>query len=141
MGGDPLQLNKEMEADLRGTLGDDLGGFESFDDLFGLSNGQDLFKFGGLEEGQHETGTASTAAATPGRTGVITNLLIDRDRGSTQGEWDEAVGERPPVVLDGFTSPGPQLYGKRARERQEEDQALETDEALRPVMKVRPSKC
>lgn len=129
-------INKQMDVDLRGTLGDDLAGFDGFEDLFAPSNGPDFLKFCALEDGQQDLVMGASAPPSPGTSGASTHIFVDRERDIVQDDWKKQR-ERQVMGEDWLSGPPMQMQGKpRARKRRDEDQALEIEAPVPPLIKV-----
>lgn len=146
-------INGEMDIGLGGALGDDLAGFDGFDDLFAPNNGPDLFTFCGLGKGlgvtdsQHDNsddidaGLIATAPPSPGSSGTSSaSWLVDWEHGGEPESLPRdsnvfrvgGVGTLPTTAMMAVP-----VHGKpRARKRHDEDEALESKDEAPPVLKV-----
>ena len=144
---EPSSLLRSMDVDLGAGLGDDLGGFEGFDDLFAhQSTTSDFFKFCALDEAEQDaTGTTIPAPLSPGSSGASVGPFVSVGYGFAQQEscrlaqqqsqtqnWETAL---PFLSTDPTTLA--HVRGKpRGRKRLEEDEALEAEEVACPSIKV-----
>lgn len=128
-----------MDVDLGVGLGDDLGGFEGFDELFSNPNPSDIFKFCAIEEGgaPHEARAPLTMTPlTSESASEITNQLGLGEYSSGYEDWNRG---RPREIPKSDVTHGAVMYptGKpRARKRHDEDEALESTEVVPPILKV-----
>lgn len=132
------QLLRAMDVDLGAGLGDDLGGFEGFDDLFANHNTSDFFKFCPLDEAQPDA-LGVTAPPSPGSSGVSASPLGQGEHDFAKDDWSRGQQQTPTweTALTPVLAPRMHVRGKpRARKRHDEDEALEAEEATHPVPKV-----
>lgn len=128
-----------MDMDLGVGLGDDLGGFEGFDELFSNPNPSDIFKFCAIEESgaPHESrAPLATTPITSESAGEITKQVGLGEYSSGYEDWNRGRPRETPK-LD--VTHGAVMYptGKpRARKRHDEDEALESTEVVPPILKV-----
>ena len=132
--------SRAMDVDLGVGLGDDLGGFEGFDELLSNPNQSDFFKFCALEEGgpQHDS-KVTLAMATPASGSTVVGMNPG-GLGEYSTDCDEWEGVRARDIAKSEVTHGAVMYasGKpRSRKRQDEDDAIfEATEAAYPILKV-----
>lgn len=145
---EPSSLLRSMDVDLGAGLGDDLGGFEGFDDLFAhQSTTSDFFKFCALDEAEQDATVAAVPAPlSPGSSGASLGPFVSMGFGFSQQEscrlaqqsqtqnWENTL---PLLTTDPTTTTLAHVRGKpRGRKRLEEDEALEAEEVACPSIKV-----
>lgn len=143
---EPSSLLRSMDVDLGAGLGDDLGGFEGFDDIFAhQSTTSDFFKFCALDDAQQDPAlTAIPAPLSPG-SGVASlgqfvvggyEFAAQERRAQSQTQTWENNNTLPLLTTDPATQA--HVRGKpRARKRLDGDEALEAEEVVCPSIKVR----
>lgn len=150
---EPLQLMRGMDVDLGMGLGDDLGGFEGFDAIFAEPNSTtDFFKSCALEEEQ-ELEDAITTAAFPGPPSPMAAFgeqHHQKGNDFAQESWNAGAQEQVQAWLatglstseparnpNALLHQHPHSGGKpRSRKRHDEDEALEAEEEVFPLIKV-----
>lgn len=144
---EPSSLLRSMDVDLGAGLGDDLGGFEGFDDLFAhQSTTSDFFKFCALDEAQQDASVAAIPAplSPVGSCGATLGPFVSGGYGFAQQETCRVAQHSQTQNLENtlpFLTTDPStlanVLGKpRGRKRLEEDEALEAEEVACPPIKV-----
>lgn len=146
---EPSSLLRSMDVDLGAGLGDDLGGFEGFDDLFAhQGTTSDFFKFCALDEAQQDTTVAAMPAplSPGGGTGATLGAFVSGGYDFAQQEscrlaqqsqtqnWE--TNTLPLLTTDPATTLAHVSGKPRGRKRLEEDEALEAEEVACPSIKV-----
>lgn len=144
---EPLQLMRGMDIDLGMGLGDDLGAFEGFDAIFAEPNNTtDFFKCA-LEEAQEQEDAATTSTFNGPPSPVSTfGQQQPKVNDFALDSWNTGSQEQVQAWLttrlstsEPTRNPNALLHsgGKpRARKRHDEEEALEAEEAVFPVIKV-----
>lgn len=143
---EPSSLLRSMDVDLGAGLGDDLGGFEGFDDIFAhQSTSSDFFKFCALDEAQQDPAVTPIPAPLSPGTGVANlgqfvsegyGFAAQERRAQSQAQTWNTNNTLPLLTTDPATLA--HVRGKpRARKRLEGDDSLEAEEVVCPSIKVR----